>query len=229
MNSETPSCLHPRAVHVASEQTGEFLWCELCAALARAEAAEKLRTQYFDERNSAHAGFNRMRDELCKVEAERDEALAELDRLTTLRPASEYDEQNEALWWYGADDFHGASYCIAAPYWTPIPHPHTERADMSDELTERLRNLPLRSKNVCEHGHLARSCPLCEAAEELTRLRAEVEELKTVLSPFAALLQEHHSRMSDEHPLFGINSAIFTVGHLRAAQAALAQEPKNVP
>ena len=32
--------------------------------------------------------------------------------------------------------------------------------------------------NQCQHGALARVCAMCEAAEELTRLRAEVEALK---------------------------------------------------
>ena len=46
---------------------------------------------------------------------------AELDRLTTLRPASEHDTQNEALWWYSPDDFRDASFFRSAPYWTPLP------------------------------------------------------------------------------------------------------------
>lgn len=65
--------------------------------------------------------FDDMFKELERIEAECDALRAELDRLTTLRPASEHDTQNEALWWHSPDDFHGASYFRDAPYWTPLP------------------------------------------------------------------------------------------------------------
>jgi hypothetical protein len=65
-----------------------------------------------------------------------------------------------------------------------------------------------------------------EAYSEITCLRADVEALKNALSPFAALLQEHHERMHDERPIFDINSATVTVGQLRAARAALKETPK---
>ena len=61
------------------------------------------------------------REELTRLHAECDALRAELARLTTLRPASEHDTQNEALWWHSPDDFHGASYFRDAPYWTPLP------------------------------------------------------------------------------------------------------------
>lgn len=32
--------------------------------------------------------------------------------------------------------------------------------------------------NQCEHGSLARTCPLCEANAEIAALRAEVERLR---------------------------------------------------
>jgi hypothetical protein len=60
-------------------------------------------------------------EELIAAAEERDAALAKLARYETLRPASEHDVQNEALWWHSPDDFHGASYSRDAPFWTPLP------------------------------------------------------------------------------------------------------------
>jgi hypothetical protein len=44
-----------------------------------------------------------------------------------------------------------------------------------------------------------------------------IKDLKEALKPFAALLAEHHERMPNEQPLFGINDALITVGDVRRA------------
>jgi len=48
-----------------------------------------------------------------------------------------------------------------------------------------------------------------------------VHDLLEALEPFAALLQPHHDDLQDERPVFGVNGAVFTVGHLRRARAAI--------
>jgi sRNA-binding protein len=78
---------------------------------------------------SAHrnwAELQRIRAE--KVEAERDEARAELARLTTLRPASEHDpnEDGYARWFFHKDDYWaevGSDHRKPqyATHWTPLP------------------------------------------------------------------------------------------------------------
>ncbi len=42
------------------------------------------------------------------------------------------------------------------------------------------------------------------------------------LRPFAALLQNHHEPLRDEYPVFQINHAVITVGHLREAARIVA-------
>ena len=54
---------------------------------------------------------------------------------------------------------------------------------------------------------------------------AEVAELRDLLRPFAALLQDHNSKGSDEQPIFGINNATITLGDLRRALAATEHKP----
>ena len=48
------------------------------------------------------------------------------------------------------------------------------------------------------------------------------DAMRAALRPFAALLSAHHADMPDNRPVFGINDALFTVGDLHAARAALA-------
>ena len=91
---------------------------ELSAALARAEAAEIV----------AKARMT-MIGELVE---ENKKVTAELDRLTTLRPASEHDGKTEVIWW---DINQGWKPVRSAPvpwtiddrtrvtHWTPIPTP----------------------------------------------------------------------------------------------------------
>jgi hypothetical protein len=60
---------------------------------------------------------------LAKAEAERDEARAELARLTTLRPASEWDGETYVLWWREWDVagwvIDSVSDSQQSDYWTP--------------------------------------------------------------------------------------------------------------
>lgn len=63
-----------------------------------------------------------MTDHWYKARAERDEACAELARLTTLRPASEHDHAGLALWHFAS----GAATVsrkaqIGSTGWTPLP------------------------------------------------------------------------------------------------------------
>lgn len=58
------------------------------------------------------------------------------------------------------------------------------------------------------------------------QLETENAELRAALEPFASLLQEHHDRMRDEQPIFGINSSTIYCGQLRRARALLAKETK---
>ena len=64
---------------------------------------------------------------VAKAEAERDEARAELARLTTLRPASEHDRESWAIW-HDKDDGAWVPICLSysntlldCECWTPIP------------------------------------------------------------------------------------------------------------
>lgn len=59
-------------------------------------------------------------------------------------------------------------------------------------------------------------------AEANARLIAAAPALLEALRPFAALLAEHHERLPDNQPIFGINNNKFTVGEMRAAVAAIA-------
>jgi hypothetical protein len=54
----------------------------------------------------------------------------------------------------------------------------------------------------------------------LSELRQQLDQLRDLLRPFAALLQEHNSKGPDEHPIFQINDAKITRGDLRRALAA---------
>ena len=67
-----------------------------------------------------------------------------------------------------------------------------------------------------------------EIATELRRQHTEIEQLKAerdallaALRPFAALYGEHHKRMLDDLPIFGMNDSTFTVGDMRRANAAI--------
>jgi hypothetical protein len=56
------------------------------------------------------------------------------------------------------------------------------------------------------------------------RHKKELDQLRELLRPFAALLQEHNCNGLDEQPIFQINEAKITRGDLRRALAAT--EPK---
>lgn len=52
----------------------------------------------------------------------------------------------------------------------------------------------------------------------------ERDQLRDLLRPFAALLQDHNRNGSDDQPIFGINDATITLGDLRRALAAMEQK-----
>jgi len=67
-------------------------------------------------------------------------------------------------------------------------------------------------------------------ARLIVRAVNSYDAMRAALRPFAALLSAHHADMPDNRPVFGINDALFTVGDLHAARAALAladQEPQT--
>ena len=55
---------------------------------------------------------------------------------------------------------------------------------------------------------------------EWQTLVQERDQLRDLLRPFAALLQEHNRKVSDDQPIFQINDAAITLGDLRRALAA---------
>lgn len=61
-------------------------------------------------------------------------------------------------------------------------------------------------------------------ADRIKELEQERDQLRDLLRPFAALLQEHNRKGSDDQPIFQINDAAITLGNLRRALAAT--EPK---
>ena len=70
----------------------------------------------------------------------------------------------------------------------------------------------------------------CPDARLIVRAVNSYDAMRAALRPFAALLSAHHADMPDNRPVFGINDALFTVGDLHAARAALAladQEPQT--
>lgn len=87
---------------------------------------------------------------------------------------------------------------------------------MSNELIEQLRDLA-----NCRHDDLSIGY---EAADRIEQLEAERDQLRDLLRPFAALLQEHNRKGPDDQPIFQINDAAITLGDLRRALAAT--EPK---
>ena len=55
------------------------------------------------------------------------------------------------------------------------------------------------------------------------RLIAAAPELLEALKPFTALFANHHKNYADNHPVFGINGSVITVGDLRVAVAVIAK------
>lgn len=76
------------------------------------------------------------------------------------------------------------------------------------------------SKDGTRIGSLQRELDLRKV---IAKLEAENAEMAEALKPFAALLQEHHARLPDSQPIFGINNATIYIGQLRDACAILAR------
>lgn len=55
-------------------------------------------------------------------------------------------------------------------------------------------------------------------------LGARIQKLEGALRPLAAMLKPHHEGLKDNVPIFGIESAIVTVGDFRRARAALSSD-----
>lgn len=106
-------------------QFGERLIRERDEARAKADAADKDNAFNVEARIKDADDFRlklkEERQRLTKAEAERGAALAKLAHYETLRPASEHDTINEALWWNGPDDFVYAGYFPEGTHWTPLP------------------------------------------------------------------------------------------------------------
>lgn len=66
-------------------------------------------------------------------------------------------------------------------------------------------------------------CHKRQAAAELRCLYEVNVELLEALKPFAALLSDNHKNNNNDHPVFGINGAIISVGDLRLAVTAIAK------
>jgi len=77
-----------------------------------------------------------------------------------------------------------------------------------DAEIERLKTVPMRYRRLAFNA----------------KLQDENDQLRNLLRPFAALLQEHNRKGPDEQPIFQINDAKITRGDLRRALAAT--EPK---
>jgi hypothetical protein len=67
-------------------------------------------------------------------------------------------------------------------------------------------------------------CPvkLKHYAEQIVREHNAHDELVAALAPFAAMDFSHFEKHGDEWVLFGSQKTIFTMGHWRAARAAMA-------
>lgn len=54
--------------------------------------------------------------------------------------------------------------------------------------------------------------------------QSKVKVLTGALEPFSRLLQEHHDRLPDSQPVYGIGDALITIGDLRKALATVKGE-----
>ena len=85
---------------------------------------------------------------------------------------------------------------------------------MSNDLINRLRSI-----------HHGATYTVHEAADVIEKLENERDELRDLLRPFAALLQEHNRKGPDDQLIFQINDAAITLGNLRRALAATEPKP----
>ena len=60
---------------------------------------------------------------------------------------------------------------------------------------------------------------------EIESLRQQLNQLRNLLRPFAALLQDHNIKGPDAQPIFQINNAKITRGDLRRALATTEPKP----
>ena len=62
---------------------------------------------------------------------------------------------------------------------------------------------------------------IADMQAEIDALRKERDELLIALEPFSKLLQEHHSRLPNNQPIYGIGDCLITVRNMRMAAQAI--------
>jgi hypothetical protein len=90
---------------------------------------------------------------------------------------------------------------------------------------------------ACRQALVSREAEISHAIDEVERLTDELatfrlgkhhqenERLRGLLRPLAGLDQPHNRNIRDDTPLFAINGAEITAGDVRAASAALKEQP----
>ena len=91
------------------------------------------------------------------------------------------------------------------------------------ELMEENQRLQSENSNLLEAN---RDCldNLNAIHADYAALKVKSDVLVDALEPFSKLLQEHHERLPDSQPIYGIGDALITVGDMRKALAALKGE-----
>jgi hypothetical protein len=122
-----------------------------------------------------------------------------------------------------------------------------ERAEKAEAEVERLVgekiDVLLRAQEAeaeaaaCRQALVSREAEISHAIDEVERLTDELatfrlgkhhqenERLRGLLRPLAGLDQPHNRNIRDDTPLFAINGAEITAGDVRAASAALKEQP----
>lgn len=75
------------------------------------------------------------------------------------------------------------------------------------------------SSRINEHAAMLLTAT---AAEQQSQPEPVNKQLLDALNPFANLLKEHHDRLPDTQPIYGIGDSLITVGDMRRASAILA-------
>lgn len=76
----------------------------------------------------------------------------------------------------------------------------------------RLKTVPMKYRRMAFNAELQ---------DQLKAEQSKVKVLTDVLEPFSRLLQEHHDRLPDSQPVYGIGDALITIGDLRKALATV--------
>ena len=111
------------------------------------------------------------------------------------------------------------------PTHTPTPWQVTEDVDNGMQRWHEIigdKNEVMVARCEFRRENLENALEQLANAEFIVRAVNSYDAMRAALRPFAALLSAHHADMPDNRPVFGINDALFTVGDLHAARAALA-------